>query len=80
MNEPPVLEVSQLTKHFPLRGGLWRRSAGSVKAVDASASRCGRPDLRAWATGRQEHARDAAGQAAEPSGGAIRLDGSDIVD
>jgi len=34
MNAPPVLEVSDLAKHFSLRGGLWRRSAGFVKAVD----------------------------------------------
>jgi oligopeptide/dipeptide ABC transporter ATP-binding protein len=30
----PLLEVRNLTKHFPIRGGLFRRVAGQVKAVD----------------------------------------------
>jgi ABC-type oligopeptide transport system ATPase subunit len=30
----PVLEVSELKKHFPVRKGLLRRSAGTVFAVD----------------------------------------------
>ncbi len=29
----PILEVRDLKKHFPVKGGLWK-SAGSVKAVD----------------------------------------------
>ncbi len=30
----PLLRVSGLTKHFPLGGGTFRRSAGAVRAVD----------------------------------------------
>jgi oligopeptide/dipeptide ABC transporter ATP-binding protein len=30
----PVLEVKDLVKHFPIRGGLLRRQIGSVRAVD----------------------------------------------
>ena len=33
--DPPVLlEVRNLTKHYPLGGGLFRRSTGTVRAVD----------------------------------------------
>ena len=30
----PLLEVTDLKKHFPLRGGLFRRVTGAVRAVD----------------------------------------------
>ncbi|HEX5073699.1 MAG TPA: ATP-binding cassette domain-containing protein [Gemmatimonadaceae bacterium] len=30
----PLLSVSQLTKHFPIRRGLFGRAAGAVRAVD----------------------------------------------
>ncbi|OZM74348.1 peptide ABC transporter ATP-binding protein [Amycolatopsis antarctica] len=30
----PVLEVAGLTKHFPVRGGVLRRTVGAVRAVD----------------------------------------------
>ncbi len=32
--EGPLLEVRDLKKHFPIRGGLLRRQIGAVKAVD----------------------------------------------
>jgi oligopeptide/dipeptide ABC transporter ATP-binding protein len=32
--ERPLLQVSDLKKHFPIRGGLLRRQVGTVKAVD----------------------------------------------
>ena len=31
---PPLLQVGRLTKHFPMRGGVFGRSRGSVHAVD----------------------------------------------
>lgn len=30
----PILEVRDLRKHFPIRGGMFRRQIGAVKAVD----------------------------------------------
>ena len=30
----PLLEVSQLRKHFVVRQGLWGRARGAVRAVD----------------------------------------------
>ena len=34
MNAVPLLKVDQLTKHFPVRGGLFLRTVGHVHAVD----------------------------------------------
>ena len=34
MTAPPLLSVSQLRVHFPLRGGVLRRQTGAVRAVD----------------------------------------------
>ena len=33
-NSPPVLEVTDLKKHFPVKKGLLRRTSGYVYAVD----------------------------------------------
>jgi len=30
----PILEVENLVKHYPVRGGFWGRDAGAVRAVD----------------------------------------------
>jgi len=34
MNGDVLLELKHLKKHFPIRGGFWRKTIGSVKAVD----------------------------------------------
>ena len=34
MTEPLLLEVTRLVKHFPVRGHLFERRAGQVRAVD----------------------------------------------
>ncbi len=34
MNQEPLLEVQHLSKYFPLRGGLFQRPVGEVRAVD----------------------------------------------
>src|SRR5688572_29542880 len=39
---PPLLAVSQLTKHFPIKRGLFGREAGSVRAVDGVSLAVGR--------------------------------------
>ena len=31
---PPLLEVRNLVKHFPIRGGMMQRARGAVQAVD----------------------------------------------
>src|SRR5438876_4796423 len=32
---PPLLSVRRLTKHFPVKGGVFKRTHGVVQAVDA---------------------------------------------
>jgi peptide/nickel transport system ATP-binding protein len=36
----PMLIVNGLKKHFPIRGGLFNRKVGSVRAVDDISSWC----------------------------------------
>src|SRR5689334_10633361 len=38
----PLLSISQLTKHFPIRRGLFGREAGAVRAVDGVSLQVGR--------------------------------------
>ena len=33
-NQPVVLEVKNLKKHFPIKGGVFKTTQGYVKAVD----------------------------------------------
>ena len=33
-SQPPLLEVDGLVKHFPVRGGVFSRVLGAVRAVD----------------------------------------------
>jgi len=82
MSEPAVLKVANLIKHFPLRGVLWRKSAGSVKAVDGvgfevgagqtfglvGESGCGKSTLAMLLV-----------KLLEPTNGKICLDGADIT-
>ena len=38
MTPPALLEVSGLTKHYPIRGGVWGRQLGEVRAFAVQAS------------------------------------------
>ena len=33
-SQPPLLEVKELQKFFPIRKGFWKRTVGYVRAVD----------------------------------------------
>jgi oligopeptide/dipeptide ABC transporter ATP-binding protein len=82
MNSQPILEVEALKKHFPVRKGLLRRSAGTVLAVDGISfkviagetlslvgeSGCGKSTLARTAM-----------RLIEPTSGTIRLEGRDVT-
>ncbi|MGA7803759.1 ABC transporter ATP-binding protein [Bradyrhizobium sp.] len=78
----PLLEVTDLVKHYPVRNGVLRRAAGIVHAVDGVSF-----SLRSGETlglvgesgcGKSTVARSVL-RLVEPSSGRIRLDGTDIT-
>ncbi|MCF2531872.1 ABC transporter ATP-binding protein [Yinghuangia soli] len=78
----PLLEVSGLTKHFPIGGGLLRRKAGAVQAVDDVSFSVGAGEsfglVGESGCGKSTTGRLVA-RLLEPSGGTIRYDGRDIT-
>jgi peptide/nickel transport system ATP-binding protein/oligopeptide transport system ATP-binding protein len=78
---PPLLAVENLVKHFPVRGGVFGRSSGQVRAVDGVSfilreretlgivgeSGCGKSTLARMIV-----------RLIDPSGGTVRLRGVDI--
>jgi len=79
---PPVLEVEGLSKHFPVRKGLLRRTVGHVYAVDDVTF-----SIRAGETlglvGESGCGKTTVGRTIlrliEPTAGTIRLDGHDVT-
>ena len=79
---PPVLEVTNLKKHFPIKKGLLRRTAGYVYAVDGVtlAIRAGR-DARAGRRVRlrQVHRRPHHPASDRADRRQIKINGADIT-
>ncbi len=77
-----LLEVRNLTKHFPIRRGLFRRDAGTVKAVDGVSF-----DVHAGETlalvGESGCGKTTTGRSilrlVEPTSGSVRFDNTDVL-
>ena len=79
---PPVMEVTGLKKHFPIRKGLLRRAAGYVYAVDGVSFTVAEGETLGLVgesgCGKSTVAR-AVMRLVEPTSGSIRVDGTDIT-
>ena len=78
----PLLEVSDLKKHYPVRSGILRRAVGTVHAVDGVSFTLGVGETLGMVgesgCGKSTVAR-AILRLVEPTGGSIRLNGEDIT-
>jgi peptide/nickel transport system ATP-binding protein/oligopeptide transport system ATP-binding protein len=78
----PLLEVSDLVKHYPVRSGLLRRKVGTVHAVDGVTFSLGRGETLGLVgesgCGKSTVARSVL-RLVEPTSGHIRIDGQEIT-
>jgi len=82
VNGPPVLQVVDLKKHFPVKKGVIRRTVGYVYAVDGVSFRVGEGETLGLVgesgCGKSTVARTVL-RLLEPTAGTIRLTGHDIT-
>src|ERR1700719_3027661 len=78
----PLLEVTDLVKHYPVRAGVLRRRVGTVHAVDGVSFSVGVGETLGLVgesgCGKSTGARSIL-RLVEPTGGSIRLNGLDIT-
>ena len=79
---PALLEVSELKKHYPVRGGIFRRAVGTVHAVDGVSFTVGVGETLGLVgesgCGKSTVARSIL-RLVEPTSGTIRINGEDIT-
>jgi len=79
---PPLLEVTDLKKHYPVRSGILRRAVGKVHSVDGVSFTIGVGETLGMVgesgCGKSTVARSIL-RLVEPTGGSIRLNGCDIT-
>jgi oligopeptide/dipeptide ABC transporter ATP-binding protein len=79
----PILEVEQLVKHFPIRGGLFSREIGAVQAVDGVSLTINAGETLGL-VGESGCGKSTTGRTImrllDPSSGTIRFKGVDITD
>ena len=79
---PPVLDVRDLKKHFPVRTGLLQRAAGTVFAVDGVSFAIARGETLGL-VGESGCGKSTVGRTilrlTEPTDGSIKIDGRDIT-
>jgi oligopeptide transport system ATP-binding protein len=77
-----LLEVTNLTKHFPVRGGILARTVGAVKAVDDVSFSIAKGETLALVgesgCGKSTTARTVL-RLLDPTSGTVRFDGQDIT-
>ena len=80
---PPLLEVQDLKKHFPIHKGVFSRVTGQVHAVDGVSFHIDRGETLGL-VGESGCGKSTVGRTllklVEPTGGRIRIDGTDITD
>ncbi|HEY2895803.1 MAG TPA: ATP-binding cassette domain-containing protein, partial [Gemmatimonadaceae bacterium] len=78
----PLLSVRDLTKHFPITGGVMRRVIGAVRAVDGISFDVA-PGETLGLVGESGCGKTTAGRAVlrlvEPTSGSIQVDGTEII-
>ena len=79
---PPLVEVRDLVKHFPVRGGILQRTIGMVQAVDGVSFEIRRGETLGL-VGESGCGKTTVGRLLlrliEPTSGTIRFDGADLT-
>ena len=80
--EAPLLEVRDLVKHFPIRGGLLQRQVGAVRAVDGVSFEI-RPGETLGLVGESGCGKSTTARSilrlVEPTSGEVRFEGTDVL-